>query len=71
MSAVPTWNHNIPKTQGIEHCSFPDLYRGPFPADAGDQHAELAAAQWHANDVKDVIDFHTAGKVALYMAEPV
>jgi len=64
LSNVSSWNHNIPRTQGIEQGPFPDMYRGPF---AGMNNA----GELLAHDLKETIDFCTAGNVALFMAEPI
>jgi alanine-glyoxylate transaminase/(R)-3-amino-2-methylpropionate-pyruvate transaminase len=64
LTNVNSWNHNIPKTHGIETSAFPDMFRGPWA------HAD-AAGKMYAQDVKDTIEFCTSGKVALFMAEPI
>jgi len=64
LTAISSWNHNIPQTQGIERGPFPDLFRGPHVGRSD-------AAHLYAQDVKDVIDFNTSGNIALFMAEPV
>lgn len=64
LSSIGSWNHNIPRTQGIETAAFPDMYRGPWDR-------ESDAAHFYSNDVKDTIAFNTSGKIALFMAEAV
>lgn len=63
LTALNTWNFDSPRNQGVEPSAFPDLYRGPFsPAEAGKAYGQ---------QVKDTIDFHTAGKAAMFIAEPI
>ena len=64
LTSVGSWNHNIPRTQGVETGPFPDMFRGPYAGMSN-------AGELYAKDVKDTIDFCTAGKVALFMAEPI
>lgn len=63
LTAMNCWNHDMPRTQGIEHTCFPDTFRGNWK---GEQAAEM-----YAKEVKETIDFNTSGKVALFMAEPI
>lgn len=53
LTNIGSWNHNIPKTQGVESTCFPDLYRGPFSVDE--------AAKGYGDLVKESIDFNTSG----------
>lgn len=64
LTSVGSWNHPIPRTAGVEVGPFPDMYRGSFAGMSN-------AGELYAKDVKDTIDFCTAGKVALFMAEPI
>ena len=62
LTNIPSWNHNLPKTNGVELTDFPDEYRGKWNADTGARYAQ---------DVKDTIEFSTSGQIAMYIAEPV
>lgn len=64
LTAVGSWNHDIPKTSGVETGPFPDMYRGPFAGNP--REGEL-----YAEDVRNTIDFNTNGNIALFMAEPI
>jgi alanine-glyoxylate transaminase/(R)-3-amino-2-methylpropionate-pyruvate transaminase len=64
LTSIGSWNHAIPQTQGIERGPYPDMFRG--------RHSDrIDAGHYYAQEVKDVIDFNTSGKVALFMAEPI
>ena len=40
LTSIGSWNHEVPRTQGVEAACFPDLYRGPWTADeAGEKYA--------------------------------
>ena len=63
MSFMSYYNHDRPKTQGVECVAFPDTYRGPFKgADAGYKYAQ---------DVEATIDYQTPGNCALFICESV
>lgn len=64
MTAHGTWKFNTPQGFGIHHALNPDPYRGPF---AG--HDDPATA--YANDVKELIQFATPGRIAGYIAESI
>src|SRR3954465_6183294 len=59
------WKYNVPHSFGVHHALAPYPYRGPFGYD--DANAGLK----YANDVKEVIDFATPGKVAGFIAESI
>ncbi|MEM9079249.1 MAG: aminotransferase class III-fold pyridoxal phosphate-dependent enzyme [Verrucomicrobiota bacterium] len=64
LTAHGTWKYNTPQGFGIHHALNPDPYRGPF---AG--HADQATD--YANDVKQLIEFTTPGRVAGFIAESI
>lgn len=60
-----TWKYNVPHSFGVHHALAPYPYRGPFGYDDPD------AGKKYADDVKNVIDYATPGKVAAYVAESI
>lgn len=60
-----TWKHDIPQGHRIHHARSPEPYRNAFPGTPEEQ-AHLAA-----EDIRDLIRFSTAGKVAAFFAEPI
>jgi alanine-glyoxylate transaminase/(R)-3-amino-2-methylpropionate-pyruvate transaminase len=60
-----TWKYNVPHSFGVHHALAPYPYRGPFGYDDAD------AGKKYANDVKELIDFATPGKVAAFIAESI
>ena len=65
LTAHSTWKFNAPHSYGVHHAIAPDRYRGPWGHDDKD------AGTKYANDVKDVIQFTTPGKVAGFFAESI
>jgi alanine-glyoxylate transaminase / (R)-3-amino-2-methylpropionate-pyruvate transaminase len=65
MTAQNTWKYNVPHSFGVHHALAPYPYRGPFGYDDPD------AGQKYANDVKDIIDTATPGKIAAFIAESI
>src|SRR5882724_3415641 len=65
VTAHSTWKYNVPHSFGVHHALAPYQYRGPFGYDDAD------AGKKYANDVKEVIDFATPGKVAGFIAESI
>jgi alanine-glyoxylate transaminase/(R)-3-amino-2-methylpropionate-pyruvate transaminase len=65
MTAQSTWKYNVPHSFGIHHALAPYQYRGAFGYDDAD------AGKKYADDVKQVIDFATPGKVAGFIAESI
>lgn len=63
LSHVGTWNHDIPRTQGITATVFPDSFRT--------QYSPEEAPKRYADAVKDSIEFDTSGKIAMFMVEPI
>ena len=65
MTAHSTWKYNVPHSFGVHHALAPYPYRGPFGCDDPD------AGKKYADDVKQVIDYTTSGKVAGFIAESI
>ncbi len=65
VTAHSTWKYNVPHSFGVHHALAPYQYRGPWGYDDAD------AGKKYANDVKEVIDFATPGKVAAFIAESI
>ncbi|HEV2453446.1 MAG TPA: aminotransferase class III-fold pyridoxal phosphate-dependent enzyme [Verrucomicrobiae bacterium] len=65
MTAQSTWKYNVPHSFGVHHAIAPYPYRGPFGYDDPD------AGKKYANDVKDIIDTATPGKIAAFIAESI
>lgn len=59
------WKFNTPHGFGIHHALNPDLYRGPW------QYGDETAALNYSNDVKNLIQYATSGKVAGLIAESI
>ncbi|KAI6654755.1 alanine--glyoxylate aminotransferase 2, mitochondrial isoform X1 [Oopsacas minuta] len=64
LTGLNTCKQNIAGGFGVKHCMNPDMFRGQF---AGDPQAPDKYAQ----DVRDVIQYSTPGKVAAFIFEPV
>ena len=65
LTAMHTWKFNVPGGFGVQHALMPDTYRGPFGRDDRD------AGRKYADDVRNLIQYGTAGKVAAFFAESV
>ena len=65
ITAQSTWKYNYPHSFGIHHAINADPYRGPWEYDDPDAGAK------YANDVKEVINYATPGKVAGFIAESI
>lgn len=65
LTAHSTWKYNIPHAFGVHHALAPYPYRGPFGYD------DPEAGRKYADDVKNVIDYATPGKVAGFIAESI
>uniref|UniRef100_A0A6A7G3V5 Alanine--glyoxylate aminotransferase 2, mitochondrial n=1 Tax=Hirondellea gigas TaxID=1518452 RepID=A0A6A7G3V5_9CRUS len=63
LTALKNWKFAVPQAFGVHHALNPNRYRGPFGYDDPD------SAHKYANDVKDLIDHATPGKIACYIAE--
>ena len=65
VTAHSNWKYNVPHSFGVHHALAPYQYRGPFGYDDAD------AGRKYANDVKELIDYATPGKVAGFIAESI
>ncbi len=65
VTAHSTWKYNVPHSFGVHHALAPYPYRGVHGYDVAD------AGKKYADDVKQVIDFCTPGKVAGFIAESI
>src|SRR3954467_2012608 len=65
MTAHSTWKFNTPHSFGVHHAITPYAYRGPYGYDDPD------AGRKYADDVKNLIDYASPGKVAGFIAESI
>src|SRR4051812_19704104 len=65
VTANSSWKFNVPHSFGVHHALSPYPYRGPFGYD------DPEAGRKYADDVKQVIDYTTSGKVAGFIAESI
>ncbi|HEY1662248.1 MAG TPA: aminotransferase class III-fold pyridoxal phosphate-dependent enzyme [Verrucomicrobiae bacterium] len=65
VTAHSTWKYNVPHSFGVHHALAPYPYRGVFGYDDAD------AGKKYADDVKQLIDFATPGKIAGFIAESI
>src|SRR6266581_5786840 len=65
VTAHSTWKYNVPHSFGVHHAVAPYPYRGPYGYDDSD------AGRKYADDVKNLIDYATPGKVAAFIAESI
>jgi alanine-glyoxylate transaminase/(R)-3-amino-2-methylpropionate-pyruvate transaminase len=65
LTAHSVWKYNVPHSFGVHHTLAPYPYRGPFG------YNDPAAGRKYADDVKDLIDYATPGKVAGFIAESI
>lgn len=65
MSALSTWRQPVPLGPGIHHARLPDCFRGTWAYD------DLKAGEKYAEDVRDLIQTATCGRVAGFIAEPI
>jgi alanine-glyoxylate transaminase/(R)-3-amino-2-methylpropionate-pyruvate transaminase len=65
VTAHSTWKFNTPHSFGVHHAVAPYPYRGPFGYDDPD------AGRKYADDVKNLIDYASPGKVAGFIAESI
>ena len=59
-----TWKYNVPGGFGVHHALMPDPYRGPYAGDPD-------AGRLYGDDVQNLIQFGTSGKIAAYFAESI
>jgi alanine-glyoxylate transaminase/(R)-3-amino-2-methylpropionate-pyruvate transaminase len=60
-----TWKFNVPHSFGVHHAIFPDRLRGPYGYD------DPEAGRKYADDVGNLIEFGTPGKIAAFIAESI
>ncbi len=65
VTAHSNWKFNVPHSFGVHHAVAPYPYRGHFGYDDPD------AGRKYADDVKDLINYATPGKVAAFIAESI
>src|SRR5215469_6836001 len=65
LTAHSNWKFNVPHSFGVHHALAPYPYRGPFGYDDPD------AGKKYADDVKNLIEYATPGKVAAFIAESI
>jgi alanine-glyoxylate transaminase/(R)-3-amino-2-methylpropionate-pyruvate transaminase len=65
LTAHSTWKFNTPHSFGFHHALAPYPYRGTFGYDDPD------AGRKYAQDVKELIDYATPGKIAGFIAESI
>jgi alanine-glyoxylate transaminase/(R)-3-amino-2-methylpropionate-pyruvate transaminase len=65
LTAHSTWKFNVPHSFGVHHALAPYPYRGPWG------HDDPEAGRKYADDVKQLIDFATPGKLAAFIAESI
>jgi alanine-glyoxylate transaminase / (R)-3-amino-2-methylpropionate-pyruvate transaminase len=65
LTAHSTWKYNYPHSFGVHHALCADPYRGPWGFD------DPAAGAKYAEDIRNLIQFATPGKVAAFFAESI
>jgi alanine-glyoxylate transaminase/(R)-3-amino-2-methylpropionate-pyruvate transaminase len=65
VTAHSTWKFNVPHSFGVHHAIAPYPYRGPYGYDDPD------AGRKYADDVKNLIDYATPGKIGGFIAESI
>jgi alanine-glyoxylate transaminase/(R)-3-amino-2-methylpropionate-pyruvate transaminase len=65
VTAHSNWKYNVPHSFGAHHAIAPYPYRGPYGYDDPD------AGKKYADDVKNLIDYATPGKLAGFVAESI
>jgi alanine-glyoxylate transaminase/(R)-3-amino-2-methylpropionate-pyruvate transaminase len=60
-----TWKYNVPAGLGVHHAIAPDPYRGYFSG------TDASVGKQYADDVKQVIQYSTSGRVAAFFAESI
>lgn len=64
-TAQSNWKFNVPQSFGVHHAVAPYPYRGPFGYD------DPAAGRKYADDVRNLIECSTPGKIAGFIAESI
>ncbi|MFM1769359.1 MAG: hypothetical protein RJA22_1888 [Verrucomicrobiota bacterium] len=65
LTSHATWKFNVPHSFGVQHALMPDTYRGPWRAE------DPEAGRKYADDVLNVIQLGTPGRVAAFFAESI
>jgi alanine-glyoxylate transaminase/(R)-3-amino-2-methylpropionate-pyruvate transaminase len=65
LTAHRTWKFNVPHSFGVHHAIAPYPYRGPYGSDYPD------AGKAYADDVLNLIQYATPGRVAGFIAESI
>jgi alanine-glyoxylate transaminase/(R)-3-amino-2-methylpropionate-pyruvate transaminase len=65
LTAHSAWKYNVPHSFGVHHAIAPYPYRGQFG------YGDPEAGRKYAEDVKQLIDYATPGKVAGFIAESI
>ena len=65
LTAHSTWKYNYPHSFGVHHAINPDPYRGPWG------HDDPQAGAKYAAEIKNLIEYATAGRVAGFFAESI
>lgn len=65
LTALKSWKYPMPQGFGMHHARLPDRYRGSWGYDDPD------AGRKYADDVADLINHATPGKIAAFIAEPI
>ena len=65
LTSHSTWKYPVNLSGGIHHAINPDPYRSPFTGTPEEIASQSAA------DIREIIRFSTAGKVAAFIAEPI
>jgi alanine-glyoxylate transaminase/(R)-3-amino-2-methylpropionate-pyruvate transaminase len=65
LTAHSSWKFNVPHSFGVHHAIAPYPYRGPYGYD------DPEAGRKYADDVKNLIDYATPGKIAGFIAESI
>jgi alanine-glyoxylate transaminase/(R)-3-amino-2-methylpropionate-pyruvate transaminase len=65
LTAHSNWKYNVPHSFGVHHAIAPYPYRGPYGYD------DANAGKKYADDVKNLIDYATPGKIAGFIAESI
>jgi alanine-glyoxylate transaminase/(R)-3-amino-2-methylpropionate-pyruvate transaminase len=65
LTSPHTWKFNVPHSFGVQHAQMPDTYRGPYGRD------DPEAGRKYADDVRDLIQFGTSGRIAGFFAESI
>lgn len=65
LTANSNWKFNVPHSFGVHHAMAPYPYRGIFGYD------DPEAGRKYADDVKQVIDYTTSGRIAAFIAESI